>query len=101
MRTKQQIEEEVERLKSMKTRVIHYTITGEDNHAAMEAQIEVLQKRMTQEDVDLAFGDPFDDEESNIYANAQQAYNWMVEDDESLPSFKWAELVIGSGSTAH
>ncbi len=82
---------EVEALKKMKPKVRHRTASGDDNRAAIEAQIEVIEKRMTDDQI----YDKLDEEEWNetLVDSANDARNWLTGDEPEPPSKGWAELV--------
>lgn len=74
-----EIEQEVAALEKMKPNILRESKFGEDHHAAIEAQLEVLRERMDEDDVDENYGDA----EDNIRSAAQDAANWLTGDHES------------------
>ena len=92
MRSQQEIENEIKALEEMKPNVRHHTIFGDDNHAAIDAQLSVLRLEIDEDDIQDAFdNDEFTDHERS---HAQDAHDWLMEDtDEESPSEQWKELV--------
>ena len=90
---KKEIDEEVKKLKEMKPKVRHNNFFGDDNHAAIDAQIEVLENDLDQDDIDGKFDDgDWDDHERS---NAEEALNWKEEESEDgSPSSQWEELIV-------
>lgn len=93
-KTFDEIEREIAALIAIKPHVRMKTPTGDDNRAAIDAQIAVLRARMTAEQVYERFGDPSsllsgDDDEISDEApgfdqhaldSALDALNWMTGD---------------------
>lgn len=93
MRSRIEIDTEIKALEEMKPRVRRTTYFGDDNHAAIEAQLEVLRGNVDEDEIQ----DKFDDGEWTEHErdNAQQAVDWMEEyTDEGSPSENWQELTI-------
>ena len=86
-KTDEEIDAEIATLREMKPRVRRLTAFGDDNHAAIELQIFVLEERM---DTDQA-GDEYDD--ADEYSHATEAIQWMEGEIETAPSEGWKELV--------
>jgi len=88
--TANQISSEMKALREMKPRVRKETAFGEDNHAAIEAQIQVLGGALDLDDMD----EKLDDDEWTQYAfdSAREALEWMEGDEEISPSENWAPL---------
>ena len=92
MRDQHEIDDEVKKLKEMKPRVRHFTFFNDDNHAAIDAQIEVLEDDLDQDDIDGKYDDG--DWSDNERSNAEQALNWREEEpEEGSPSSQWEELI--------
>jgi hypothetical protein len=84
--TKEQIEQEIERLEDLKLNVSHYSAFGDDNRAQIAAQIEVLVEGLSSDDI----ADRYIDE---IYEAAISAWDWLenAHDDDTL-SQDWEAL---------
>lgn len=89
MKTQKQIDAEIETLKSQKPRVPNFTAFGDDNWAAIDVQIEVLEKEMDQDAIDAKW--PMDGE-YHFYTAGCEAMDWRDED-EDAPSKNWKSLV--------
>lgn len=93
----QDIAAEVERLRALLPKVRATNAFGDDHHAAMGAQIAVLEKSMSQDSIYDAYGDEDEaDFAQNVLDAALTARDWMMGDlaaDEGKPSDEWAELV--------
>ncbi len=91
--TPEQIKAEIEALKAIKPNIIKHSAFGDDHHAAIDAQIDVLEHHLTN---NLIF-DKYEDEEDlsqNVLDSALDAMRWRDEEDaekESLVS-EWATL---------
>lgn len=84
------IEQEIEALVKMKPTVLRRSGFGDDHHAAIEAQIEVLRERMDQDDVD----DNYADAEDNVRSSVQDAFAWLQGEHESEAlTDDWESLV--------
>src|SRR6266550_4713598 len=98
MRTDKEITAEIKKLKAMKPKTIQRSFFGADHHAAIDAQVEVLTKRMETDDIYDKF--PNRDETgaeedcpSNVFEAALEAGEWMHEQNETpAPSVGWKEL---------
>ena len=87
MKTEKEQEEEVQKLKAMKPMVLKKSMFGDDHHAAIDAQVEVLLGQSEEED--------FDDDDDNVRGAVSDVIEW-IEDDNDLveaPSESWKELV--------
>jgi hypothetical protein len=83
------IKDEIAWLKENKLNVRHYTYFGDNNHAAIDAQIRVLSGEVDEDDFDETFeGDPDYTRDS-----AQQALDWILGDLGESPSDNWKELL--------
>lgn len=92
-----QIEAEAKKLAEMKTSVRHFTTFGDDNHAAIEIQIEVLKEDMSIEDIENR-GDPDIAAEEELWNESQleaalRARQWMDGEENESPSKSWEGLV--------
>lgn len=93
MRTKKEIDAEIKKLKEMKPRVRHFNAFGDDHHAAIYAQLEVLKGEVDEDE----FEDKVDSDDwtESDRENAQRAFDWMEEySDGPSPSEEWSELIV-------
>ena len=91
MKTDEAIKIEIQTLVEIKPKVRHYTAFNDDNHAAIDAQIEALEQRMTEDDVYETFED-----DQRLLDEALEASHWMTDDPDSdniAPSDSWKELI--------
>lgn len=101
MRTTLEIDAEIAALKALKPRVRERSFFGDDNHAAIDAQIAVLTERMSMDDVYSRFGQD-DTKECDIEEHSEHeldcalnARDWMcgaLAADEQSPSQSWGDL---------
>jgi hypothetical protein len=94
-KTTAEIQVELARLRDLQPRVRRHSIFGDDNHAAIAAQIEVLDKRMDVDAVDAAWGDSTaEDYRDSLHQHATDAHDWYTGlSDEPAPSEGWKVLV--------
>jgi len=106
--TKKQIEAEIKKLSEMKPNVKRTSIFGDNHHDAIDAQIEVLKNRLTEDEVYDRFpsmeeledranhGEEVDDEgyPSNVIDEAIYAAQWLAGESEDKISDGWKELLI-------
>lgn len=83
MKNKAEIAAEIAALEACKTYIPHRTYFGEDNHARVDLQIEVLRGEIdvTAEE----FNDYSEEQQSEILA----AHDWMNGDRDESPSSDW------------
>lgn len=75
----------------MKPRVRHYSKFGDNHHASIEAQIEVLTERL---DEDTIYDKQSDgDWNENTVGCALEARRWLDGEEDSPPSEGWKGLV--------
>lgn len=80
---------EIAALTEMKPRVRRFSAFGDDNHNAIDAQLQVLEDRMTDDDILDHFVD-------NALDEAMNARRWLDGDSEDgPPSAGWKELCNG------
>lgn len=84
---KEQIQEEIRKLRAMKPNVRKTTSFGDDNHAAIDAQIRVLEKDMDESEID----DMWEDQEY-LRDNAMAALEWVEGSEKVSPSKNWQPL---------
>lgn len=83
------IRDEINRLKQMKPNVRRGGMFGGDHHASIDFQIEVLERRLTEDQIwDRSEGD--DDPQRDA---AMEARRWLDGEETDLPSKNWEELV--------
>jgi hypothetical protein len=94
--TAAEIKTEIDTLKKMKPKVRQFSMFGDDHHAAIDAQIMVLQGDMDEDTI----CDRWDGEElSNLRDSALEARQWLDgeldpdEFDYDRPSGGWKELM--------
>lgn len=93
MRTNEEIQAEIKWLKENKPKISRYTLFNDDNHAAIDAQIAVLEDGLGEDDVfDLAENEGWND---HVRDNAMDAAMWIDGDDELKPSHEdnWGSIV--------
>ena len=88
MKTQEQIKKEIEALKTVQPNVRPITFFGDDNFAAIDAQIQVLEEDMDEDDI----WDEWPEEEQDQYVrdSARHAVDW-VNDEEDPDSGGLAE----------
>lgn len=89
-RSKEEVQKEAETLREMKPKVRQFSAFGDDHHAAIDAQIEVLQEGLSDDDV----YERFEEDAQNIFDEAMQAFEWMSGENDVAPSVGWAELLV-------
>lgn len=91
MRTPEEVAHEIATLSAMKPNVRQITAFGDDNHEAIDLQIDVLRELTDREclDEDLDEGE-IDD---NAYSAAQCALDWLDGDTDDTPSSIWKPLL--------
>lgn len=86
--TKKQISQQIAALKKMKPRVLHYNGFGDDHHAAIDAQISVLDNHLSEDDIcdrqnecrDTEcpyYEDDVDYAVESVFENALEAAKWL------------------------
>ena|ERR1035437_8595417 len=93
--TEEQIAAEILWLETHKSRIPRETAFGDDNHAAIDAQIAALRERMTEDEIldgGAAGGKDWDNREME---NARDAALWMEGEEDRQPSGpdNWGSLV--------
>lgn len=91
--TDKAIQEEVARLKKMKPRVLHRSFFGDDHHAAIDAQVRVLENNMSADSIENYFEPDEDGRGQNILDAALSACYWREGEIDENPSHEWKELI--------
>lgn len=92
--TDEQVEAEIKLLKELKPKVARYNGFEEDNHTAIDAQIEVLQRRFDEDEVEEEYGDGKADD--NVRNAAMDSCMWLQGEYEgeggNSPAEEWKAL---------
>ena len=88
--TLSRIQKEIDSLVAIKPKTLRTSAFGDDHHAAIDAQVLVLQRRMEEEDIYEEFGTAAD----NIRDEALAARMWIDGEYEDYPDLvsQWKEL---------
>ncbi len=85
--TQEQIKKEIKALEEMQPKVKRFSSFGDDNHEAIDAQLDVLKNDLTDDEIDEQY-------ENHERSNAQDARLWLDGDgDPESPSEGWQGLV--------
>lgn len=88
--TNDQITEEIQRLVALKGKVPEHNFFGDDNHAGIDAQIEVLSKKMSRDRIYDRWGqEDGDDYDQHKLDLALDAYSWIEGTSTESPSQGW------------
>lgn len=95
--TPEQIATEIARLKAVQPLVPTHSFFGDDNRAAIDAQIKVLEDSMSLNDVHDAYGEDTVEREfsQSTLDAALTAHDWMqgqLGPDEDSPAFGWEAI---------
>lgn len=97
--TDKQIAAEIAALKKMKPNVRRLSAFGDDHHAAIDAQIRVLEQKLTNNQIydyfDAVGDSDIDHDEGrseNVLSAATDAAQWRDGDTKEKPSMSWKEL---------
>lgn len=87
-RSQEEIDAEIAKLEELKDKVPGKSMFGDDNQAAVRAEIDVLKEKRSRSDIYKKYG-------GDIYVcdSALTAWGWMTGDVEQPTSVDWAELV--------
>lgn len=94
-----EIEAEIKLLKELRPKVNQFNGFEDDNHAAIDAQIKVLEERMDEDDAEEEYGDG--NAADNVRSAAMDACMWMIgeyegdEEEGPNPSDAWKPLSKG------
>lgn len=90
MPTREEIDAEIKTLKGYLTRVLSHSAFGDCHTDAVEAQIEVLERRLVEDDIEEEYADVA----SNVRENAEYAARWLEDDvEDGKPSEGWVNLL--------
>lgn len=94
-KTDEEIKAEIAALITMKPGVRSHSLFGDDNHAAIDAQVRVLAEQMSEDAVYVVYGDEDSgDFDQHILDSAHHAYLWMSgQPDYEAPSADWVSLL--------
>lgn len=92
-----QIEQEIAALRSLKPSIRQFSEMADDNHAALDAQVRVLEQRMTFKEI-LETWPPAQDEDDDPGADHQNCYailalGWREGELDEPPSSDWMTLL--------
>ena len=90
MRTGKEIAAEIAKLKKMKPDVRKTSMFGDNHHDAIDAQVDVLERKLT---LDQCW-DEFADDRENVQSAANEAAEWLAGLTDDLPSAGWKELLV-------
>lgn len=93
-KTAEQINAEIAALLAQRPKVRKHSAFGDDNHAAIDAQLAVLRDRMSSDALRAAYGDEDSDEfNEHTFTAALSAHDWMtgaLAADEDAPAESWS-----------
>ena len=94
MKTQKQIQAEINKLEDMKPTVLRTSFFGDNHHDAIDAQIEVLEDSLIDDD-DIYNKLDNDEWAQNVANAALEARQWRDDEEEKdfVPSTSWKELV--------
>lgn len=94
-RTQDEINAEIAKLQEMRPRVRQFSAFGDDNRAAIDAQVAVLQRRMSEANIYAEWSGDDDDDGSNpLIDSALDARAWANGDEEEAPHIGWEPLLM-------
>lgn len=92
--TDEERQAEIKKLQEMKPKIRRTTAFGDDNWEKIDAQIEVLEKQLDEEEVYGEFEDHDDpDRTSDVVSAAREAVEWLEGQQKEPPSADWEPLV--------
>lgn len=95
MKTDDEINAEIEALRKLKPTIGVRNLFGDNHHDAIEGQIEVLESRLTEEQVCDKHDHATEDEifyPDNVFTAALQTALWMSGESEATPCSHWQGL---------
>lgn len=97
--TEKEIQKEIKVLTEMKPKVRRWTYFGDDNWAAIEAQIDVLTRNLSEDDVCDEYDEENEEEGKTEYSkeSALHACQWLTGEEKDPPSKGWKVLIEKKG----
>jgi len=92
-KTAKQVKAEAARLRALRPSVRPYSVFGDDHRGAIDAQVEVLEKGLSYDDIEDRWGIDADHECHHFYSHAIETRDWMVGRAVAAPSTNWKCLV--------
>lgn len=90
MRTQQEIDTEIAALQAVRNHVMPASMFGDDNQAAITAQIDVLESNFDAQGVAVVYGDTTaPDYDEYVHSAATEAYLWLSGQSDEAPSEGW------------
>ena len=80
MKTKEEIQKEIQALKAVRSKVRPTSFFGDDNLAALDAQVQVLEEYMDEDEIWNEW--PEEEAELHIRNLALEAWNWVCDDED-------------------
>ena len=98
MKSQQQVAAEIQKLRAMQPNVRRTSVFGDNHHHAIDAQVDVLTRCLSKDDIEDIYGEDWigDEFAQNVYDAAMDAYDWANFNDVPAPSEEWAPLVRGA-----
>lgn len=93
--TPEQVAAEITRLKALRPRVPAQGFFGYDNHASIDAQIQVLEDGMSLNTVVTRYGEGSQEFSDYVFACAFLAHDWLAGElavDEGSPASGWEDI---------
>lgn len=91
--TAKQVKAQVAWLEKNKPKIRHYSMFGEDNHAKVEAMIDVLSESLDEDDIYDRFGSEEEGDNPPELDAAMFARRWMDGEEDTTPQEDWKGLV--------
>ena len=85
-RSTAEVADQIKRLKAVKKRLGRYSGFGDDNHAAIDAQVEFFEKNL---DRDAVYDQGWSQHQES---SVQDACNWVEGEEEVSPAEGWEEI---------
>jgi hypothetical protein len=96
MRTKKEIETQIEKLKIVREKVPPVTLFQESNLDAIDAMIHVLRDNMNEDNIAEMWDPDENGSSQRLWDNAMMAYRWLhLEEDDLVDGDGWQSAVRG------